>query len=78
MFGASLAEIRITFVPDLAEYLTLAEMLTQVPMKSFGVGLIRSLTSEDEKLLKTRAKNHFDEIMAVLTKLPKSVILILR
>lgn len=62
----------------LADYITLAEILTQIPLQYTNWKLSRKLSEEELVFLTLSAKNHFDKIMAVLRSISNKMVLVIR
>lgn len=62
------------------EYILFAEMLTQRPVDSRGLGSLRTLfVSEAEaQYMVEMAASKFDKIIFILRQLPKEILLIIR
>uniref|UniRef100_A0A1B6HVX0 ABC1 atypical kinase-like domain-containing protein n=1 Tax=Homalodisca liturata TaxID=320908 RepID=A0A1B6HVX0_9HEMI len=60
------------------DYLMLAEMITQTPLRFNNWHLGTKLTQEELKILVAGAKHHFDKVLKVLRVMPKKVILVIR
>lgn len=61
-----------------ADYLMLAEMITQAPLRFNSWRLGTKLTQKELNILKDGAKNHFDKVLIVLRAMPKYMILVIR
>ncbi|GJQ70948.1 hypothetical protein Trydic_g864 [Trypoxylus dichotomus] len=59
-------------------YETLAEILTQRPVRAIGFKLSSRITEEEMHQMTVAAKTRFDEIMEVLKLMPRSLLLIIR
>lgn len=61
-----------------ADYLMLAEMITQAPLRFNSWRLGTKLTQKELNILKDGAKHHFDKVLVVLRAMPKYMILVIR
>jgi hypothetical protein len=66
-------------INEFADYITMAEILTQRPIEANGRTSMKvSLSAEELKYLQDKVADHFDKVMAVVRDVPRPMLLVIR